>query len=129
MMRVERKLVLERERFGGRVGGRPDRDLSRRRYGGHAPSYDRDTAPGNVYRRLTVAKLDLGSGEVVVEVGCGTGLNFELLQAGVGPTGRIVGVEPCPEMLACARRRVDDHGWGNVTLVQSGAEEVRLPVP
>ncbi len=109
--------------------GEPDRDLARERYGSHAPSYDRDTAPGDVYRRLTVAKLGLGSGEVVVEVGCGTGLNFESLEAGVGPRGRIIGIELSPAMLAQARSRVERNGWRNVTLIESSAEEATLPVP
>ena len=70
-----------------------------------------------------------GPGEVVVDVGCGTGVNFDLLRAGVGPTGRIIAVEPCPEMLARARWRVERQGWQNVTLIEAAAEEVTLSGP
>jgi SAM-dependent methyltransferase len=118
---------------GGRVqppthsAGGPDRTLSQERYGAHAASYDRDTAPGLVYRNLTVAQLALRSGEVVVEVGCGTGLNFEGLQARVGPAGRIIGVELSGGMLAQARSRVQENGWRNVTLIEASAEEAELP--
>lgn len=44
-------------------------------------------------RKRAVAALGLARGATVVEIGCGTGLNFEYLRAAVGPRGRIVGVE------------------------------------
>ncbi len=106
----------------------PDRGLARERYGAHAPSYERDTAPGNVYRRLTATKLRPLTAEVIVDVGCGTGANFEFLQDGVGPSGRIIGVDLSPDMLARARARVERNGWDNVTLIESSADDARLPV-
>jgi len=42
---------------------------------------------------------------------CGTGLNFPLLQAAVGPAGRIIGVDLTDAMLDGARRRVERNGW------------------
>ncbi len=45
------------------------------------------------YRKKAVAALRLRPGDTVVEIGCGTGLNFGLLQTAVGPSGRIIGVE------------------------------------
>lgn len=45
------------------------------------------------YRRAAVARLALRPGDTVVEVGCGTGLNFSLLERAVGTCGTIIGVD------------------------------------
>jgi demethylmenaquinone methyltransferase/2-methoxy-6-polyprenyl-1,4-benzoquinol methylase len=45
-------------------------------------------------------------GDVVVDVGCGTGLRFERLLDRVGPAGVVVGVEPAAEMRALAAQRI-----------------------
>lgn len=49
------------------------------------------------------------------------GLNFPLLDAAVGPTGAIIGVELSAAMLARAYARKQRHGWANVSLVQADA--------
>lgn len=78
-------------------------------------------------RKRAVGALALCSGATVVEIGCGTGLNFEYLRAAVGPTGRIVGVDVTDAMLDRARRRVEANGWTNVELVQCDAAEFEFP--
>jgi demethylmenaquinone methyltransferase/2-methoxy-6-polyprenyl-1,4-benzoquinol methylase len=62
-----------------------------------------------------------------VELGCGTGLNFPLLQEKVGPEGGIIGVDLTDAMLDRARHRVDRVGWRNVELVQSDAAAFSFP--
>jgi len=94
-----------------------------------AGSYDLTTAWLEPYRHRAVSHLRLQPGEVVLDVGCGTGMSFEPIQAAIGPTGRLVGVEPCPEMLAAARARVEAAGWANVTLLEATAEDVTVPGP
>jgi acyl dehydratase/ubiquinone/menaquinone biosynthesis C-methylase UbiE len=94
-----------------------------------AGSFDLSTAWLEPYRRRAVSQLRLQPGDVVVDVGCGTGISFEPIQAAIGPTGRLVGIEPSPEMLAAARARVVDAGWDNVTLLGARAEEAVLPEP
>jgi demethylmenaquinone methyltransferase/2-methoxy-6-polyprenyl-1,4-benzoquinol methylase len=79
------------------------------------------------YRRAAVAQLRLQPGDTVVEVGCGTGLNFRLLEGVVGPTGRIVGVDLTDAMLAQARRRIEREGWRNVDLVACDAARYEFP--
>jgi ubiquinone/menaquinone biosynthesis C-methylase UbiE len=51
------------------------------------------------YRKIGVGTLNLKKGDTVVEIGCGTGLNFSLLRKEVGPNGKIIGVDMAPEML------------------------------
>ena len=79
------------------------------------------------YRGRSVEALQLRPAATVVEIGCGTGLNFSLLEQRIGPTGRLIGVDPSPEMLDQARRRVAASGWNNVDLVQARAADVDFP--
>ncbi|MBW7886287.1 MAG: class I SAM-dependent methyltransferase [Caldilineaceae bacterium] len=79
------------------------------------------------YRRRAVEALRLRRGDTVVEIGCGTGLNFPLLQEAVGPEGRIIGVDLTDAMLEQARSRVAENGWSNVDLVLSDAASYHFP--
>ncbi len=79
------------------------------------------------YRRAAVAQLALRPGDTVVEVGCGTGLNFSLLQRAVGSCGTIVGVDLTDSMLDQARRRAEREGWRNVQLVACDAAKFQFP--
>lgn len=83
--------------------------------------------PHRIYRRRAVQALRLRPGDTVVEIGCGTGLNFGLIEGAIGPEGRIVGVDLTDAMLAKARRRVQASGWGNVTLSEADALEFEFP--
>ncbi len=92
----------------------------------HARSYERDTGAFQPYRRAVVAALPLRSGQVVLDVGCGTGLCCGLLREKVGRGGTVIGIEESPEMAAVAREHIAREGWRNVTVVQSPAEDARL---
>ena len=95
-------------------------------YAEHARSYERDTAAFQSYRRTVVEALPLRHGEVVLDVGCGTGLCCGLLREKVGREGGVVGIEEAPEMVAVAREHIAGEGWDNVTVVQAPAEEADL---
>lgn len=79
------------------------------------------------YRKKAVQELNLKAGDTVVEIGCGTGLNFPQLQQAVGPEGKIIGVDLTDAMLDRARNRVEENGWPNVELVQSDAAGFQFP--
>jgi demethylmenaquinone methyltransferase/2-methoxy-6-polyprenyl-1,4-benzoquinol methylase len=93
-----------------------------------AAAYDTRTSAFDSYRRRLVDLLPLGRGDVVLDVGCGTGLCFERVRGRIGAEGVIVGVDASRDMLAVAAARVTDRGWRNVVLVQSPIEEAELPV-
>lgn len=76
---------------------------------------------------MAVDRLQLRRGEVVVDVGCGTGLNFEYVMDRVGPSGAVIGVDLSPDMLRVTRERVQRAGWPNVVLIESSAEAAELP--
>jgi ubiquinone/menaquinone biosynthesis C-methylase UbiE len=63
----------------------------------------------------------------VLEVGCGTGLNFRYLLEYLDPReGRLVGLDFSPEMLARAERRCRERGWSHVSVVQGDATTMDL---
>ena len=95
-------------------------------YGERARSYERDTAAFQPYRRAVVEALPLRSGQVVLDVGCGTGLCCGLLRDKVGPEGGVLGIEESPEMTAVARENIACEGWDNVTVVQAPAEDAEI---
>lgn len=79
------------------------------------------------YRKKAVDALGLAEGDRVVEIGCGTGRNFALLERAVGASGTIIGVDIADAMLARSRKRAARHGWSNVELVRSDAAAYEFP--
>ena len=79
------------------------------------------------YRRKAIDALQLTQGDRVVEIGCGTGRNFALLERAVGPDGAIFAVDISEAMLARARKRAARHGWSNIEFVQSDAATYEFP--
>src|ERR1051326_1680024 len=81
-----------------------------------APGY-----PQRTQRLQAVRALRLRPGDTVVDMACGTGLNFRLLEKVVGPGGRIVGVDLTDAMLARAQDRIEKNGWAHNHLVPGDA--------
>lgn len=79
------------------------------------------------YRKKAVAALGLRKGDTVLEIGCGTGLNFPYLQQAVGPEGKIIGLDLTDRMLDQARARVEETVWSNVELVHADAAAYDFP--
>lgn len=115
------------QRTGG-PGEAPDRLAALAQYRENALSYDEQTDWAAPDRERVVELLDLRPGEVVLDVGCGTGLCFPPVLGRVGRRGRVVGIEQSIDMLARARERIDAHGWRNVDLVLGSAEDAELGI-
>ena len=79
------------------------------------------------YRVKAVQALELQRGDTVVDIGCGAGLNFPLLEEAIGPEGTLIGIDLTDAMLTQARKRVEESGWSNVKLVQSDAAVFQFP--
>lgn len=60
------------------------------------------------------AMASLGSGEVVVDLGSGGGLDVFLAAHKVGLTGRAIGIDMTPEMIALARNNLSRSNFKNV---------------
>lgn len=105
----------------GRASGGVHRNASRR-YAAVGPIYDHVSLERLLYRAPRRRLLDLLApepGATVLDVGCGTGLNFAGVMRCIGEHGRIIGIDSSQSMLARARRRIESAGWNNVTLVHA----------
>ncbi len=67
------------------------------------------------------------TGEVVLDLGSGAGLDVLLAARGVGPSGHVYGLDMTEEMLAIARGRAAAAGADNVTFLQGEMEAIPLP--
>jgi ubiquinone/menaquinone biosynthesis C-methylase UbiE len=95
-------------------------DLTSRLY--PAPGY-----PQGAQRRRAVTALGLRPGDSVIDIACGTGLNFPLIEEVIGSGGQIIGVDLTDAMLAHARDRIERNGWSNISLVQADAAGFDFP--
>lgn len=109
------------------MSGAPDAERALEQYRRAARHYDRHMWFARGTHREAVERLELEPGQVVLDVACGTGLNFDRIESRIGPEGHLIGLDLSPEMLALARARVEAAGWRNVTLVEAAAEDARVP--
>lgn len=72
------------------------------------------------------AIAELRAGEVVVDLGSGAGFDAILCARKVGPTGRVIGVDMTPEMLAKARENVARLGLSQVEFREGVIEDLPL---
>lgn len=107
--------------------------------GSHKPSYTDfgGTAPENYERYFVpvipaplaadlVERARILPGEHVLDVGCGTGVVARLAAQVTGPTGRVVGTDPTPGMLAVAASIPPPPGT-SIEWRQAPAESLPLP--
>jgi SAM-dependent methyltransferase len=77
------------------------------------------------------ATANLRPGEIVVDLGCGGGLDVFLAAAKVGPTGKAIGIDMTSEMLALARQNAAKGSNGqpitNVEFHQAKIDKLPLP--
>ncbi len=66
----------------------------------------------------------LEPGSRVVDVGSGAGFDSFIAATQVGPTGRVIGIDMTPEMLAKSRATADQLQFGNVEFREGLAEVV-----
>ena len=76
-----------------------------------------------------LARAALRPGDDVLDVACGTGLVTLPAARQVAPTGRVVGVDISPRMVAAARILADASGTTNADFACCGAEELDVTPP
>ena len=65
-------------------------------------------------------------GQTVLDLGCGAGFDTLLAAQGVGASGKVIGVDMTPEMIAKARRNVEALGLANIELILCEIEALPL---
>jgi SAM-dependent methyltransferase len=68
----------------------------------------------------TLAALDLGTGDRVLDVGCGTGVFLPRLAAAVGPSGAVVGLDHSTAFLGQAGERIERLDLGRTVSLVTG---------
>ena len=63
--------------------------------------------------------LDLEPGMTVLEVGGGSGYHAAVMATMVGPGGRVYSVERMPDLVAIARKNLENAGITNVTMIEA----------
>lgn len=74
-----------------------------------------------------VGYADLHPGEAVLDLGCGGGIDTFLAARAVGPTGKAIGLDVTPEMVARAQDHATEIGLPNVEFIHGAMEEIPLP--
>ncbi len=74
---------------------------------------------------LAIEALAPGTGDSVLDIGCGAGQSVLQLAERVGPAGRVTGVDIAPLLLDVARRRAA--GRGEVDFIEADAQTLALP--
>lgn len=69
---------------------------------------------------------ELRAGQTVLELGSGPGLDSLLAARRVGPTGKVIGVDMCDEMIVKARHNAKLLGLNNIEFVNAGIEKLPL---
>ncbi|MDQ7801746.1 MAG: methyltransferase domain-containing protein [Armatimonadota bacterium] len=74
-----------------------------------------------------VRAAGLQPGEVVLDLGCGGGIDTTLAAHAVAPGGRSIGLDMLPEMLEVAARHAAEAGVANVEWMLGEMEAIPLP--
>ena len=105
-----------------RAGTKPA--LAIERYRAMAREYDASCWRIEPLRALAIQFLALQPGERVLDVACGTGSTVITLAQQVGPAGKVLGIEQCPEMADIARQRLRDAGIDHAEIVTADVNRV-----
>jgi SAM-dependent methyltransferase len=73
------------------------------------------------------ATANLRAGEVVLDLGCGGGLDVFLAAQKVGPTGKAIGIDMTPQMIELARKNAARAGVANVEFHLASIDNLPLP--
>ena len=79
------------------------------------------------YRATVLERLELSPGLSVLDAGCGPGLLTVPVAQAVGPQGRVTGLDIQDGMITQAKAAVEAAGLTNVSFLQAGLGEGRLP--
>lgn len=81
----------------------------------------------SMLRKEAVDSVGLREGDIVLDLACGPGTNFEALENKIGPKGRIIAFDYSRWMLDSAQAKAEANGWKNIEFIQGDAAHMELP--
>lgn len=78
-------------------------------------------------RKQAIHSVGLNQGDTVLDLACGDGVNFQLMERIIGLEGNIIAFEYSKEMLGFAKKRADLKTWRNIQFIQGDAAYMELP--
>jgi demethylmenaquinone methyltransferase/2-methoxy-6-polyprenyl-1,4-benzoquinol methylase len=100
-----------------------NRAIVQARYDTIAKWYDVAARLTLSHRSDAVHALEMQEGERILDLACGTGINFELIRV-ANPNGLLLGLDYSLGVLAQAQARLKRKRWDNVVLDQGNAAEL-----
>jgi arsenite methyltransferase len=70
---------------------------------------------------------DIEAGEVILDLGCGAGIDTIMAARRAGSTGRVIGLDFLPEMLELTQQAAAAAGLANVDTLEGDMEAIPLP--
>ena len=75
-------------------------------------------------RKYAIEKLEIKKGQTVLNVPCGTGVNFKYFQSFLENSGLIIGIDLSSGMLDQAKQKTEKNGWTNINLELENATKI-----
>jgi len=91
-----------------------------------------DKLPASMWESFTGAGnpqpyIDIKSGEKILDLGCGSGLDLYLYAQATGPGGRVYGLDISEDMIAKTRRNMERLNMQNVEFLCAAADSIPVP--
>ncbi len=81
---------------------------------------------GKNLRKKTINKLNLKPGYKVLDIACGTGLNFKHIEKIIGKKGKITAIDYTKEMLDISKKLIKKNNYTNIKLIKADAANIKL---
>jgi len=75
-------------------------------------------------RKYGIEQLQLKEGNIIVNLPCGTGQNFEYFQKYLNNTGLVIGVDLSEGMLEKAEEKIIKNDWKNIQIIKEDATKI-----
>ncbi|EIJ39367.1 methylase involved in ubiquinone/menaquinone biosynthesis [Galbibacter orientalis DSM 19592] len=75
-------------------------------------------------RNYAIKELQLKNGQTVLNVPCGTGVNFKYFNEYLNNTGLIIGIDLSSGMLDKVKQKIEKNGWTNVKIELNNATKI-----
>ncbi|MHA1783808.1 MAG: class I SAM-dependent methyltransferase [Candidatus Helarchaeota archaeon] len=77
----------------------------------------------SIYRKKAIAGLNLTPQSKIIDIACGLGMNFKIIQKYLQGSGKLVGVDISTNCLKYARGKAVKYGWKNVEIINKSIHD------